>query len=334
MILRPLFKAVLLLGVAVVVAAPQDRPAAVPGPETQFQTPQSRAPQAPAAPTQAHQAPVPVTGPPVALVPLPQDANEYVQQAIEHELAEQARDHVHWRYHYHREDEKNNADRDVIETSEGSLARVLLLWGKPLTAEQRQKDEERMRKQVTDTEERARIAKRNKEDDEKVGKMLRAIPKAFIFKYNGEEKGVVRLSFVPNPKYDPPSMEQKIFRSLNGMVYVDRAQNRLAGVEGTLFEDVNFGWGILGRLYKGGTFKVTMKDLGDGHWEVGSEEVNMIGRAVLFKTITRKQKEIYTDHRRMPDSITLAQAFEILQKESGSSSASSAHAAFQAQEKR
>jgi hypothetical protein len=324
----PLCKAVILLCVTAAVAWPQSLPLPTPGPEAQFQSPHNQAP-----PSQVQQTPAAQLALP-ALPPLPQDANEYVSQAIEHELAEQASDHARWRYHYHREDEKNNTDRDVIETSEGSLARTLLVWGHPLTADQRQKDLERMRKQVTDVEERARIAKRNKEDDEKVGKMLRAIPKALTFTYSGEENGLVKLAFVPNPHYEPPTMEQKIFRSLSGTLYIHRAQNRLAGVEGTLFEDVNFGWGILGRLYKGGTFKVMMQDLGDGHWEQGSEEVNMIGRAVLFKTITRKQKEVYTDYHRMPDSITMSQAFEILQKESGSVSVSSAQAAVQSQERR
>jgi hypothetical protein len=317
----PLWKAVILLFVTAAVATPQEQNAVMPETAAQFQTGQPHTPPA----AQAHS--------PLAPPSLPQDANAYVSQAIEHELAVQASDHTHWRYHYHREDEKNNTDRDVIETSEGSLARVLLLGGRPLTAEEREKDEERMRKQVNDAEERARILKRNKEDDDKVVKMLRAIPKAFIFKYDGEEKGVVQLTFVPNPHYEPQSLEQKIFRSLNGRLYIDRAQNRLAGVEGTLFEDVSFGWGILGRLYKGGSFKVQQQDLGDGHWEVSAEEVNMIGRAVLFKTITRKQKEIYTDRRRMPDSITMSQAFEILQKDSGPASASSGHSGFDAQQK-
>jgi len=317
----PLFKGVLCSCVIAAVAAPQNRvPDLRPLPEAQFQnqtTPQSNSPVA-----------RPST-PPL----LPHDANEYVRQAIDHELAEQARDHTHWRFRYHREDEKNNADRDVIETSEGSLARVLLVWGRPLTAEERQKDEERMRRQVNDAEERARILKRNKEDDDKVVKMMRAIPKAFIFTYKGEENGVVELSFVPNSHYEPPTMEQKIFRSLNGTIYIDRAQNRLAAVEGTLFEDVNFGWGILGRLYKGGSFKVIQKDLGEGHWEVASEEVNMTGRAVLFKTITRKQKEIYTDFRKMPDSITLSQAYQILNNDSPVS-VSSSHAALETEGKK
>ncbi len=316
---RPFLRAVIFSCAVAVLATPQNRPTAAPSAEAQFQ---QTVPPAEAPPTQAQSGPL-------TLVPLPQNANEYVRQAIDHELAQQARDLTHWRYHDHREDEKNNADRDVIETSEGSLSRVLLVWGRPLTAEERQKDEERMRRQVNDPEERARIAKRNKDDDEKAVKMLRAIPDAFIFTYAGEDNGVVRLSFVPSPHYDPPTMELRIFRSLKGSLYIDRAQNRLAGVEGTLVEDVNFGWGILGRLYKGGTFKVVQKDLGEGHWEVVSEEVNMIGRAVLFKNITRKQKEIHTDYRKMPDSITLSQAFEILHNESAPVSVSSSHAALE-----
>jgi hypothetical protein len=334
----PLFKTIIFSCAMSVLATPQNWPAAtVPGQESQVQarrtlvvqnqalqkqTLQNQAPQSPAQPTSS---PAPT--------PLPRNANDYVRQAIEHEVAELDRDHTHWRYHLHREDEKNNVDRDVIETSEGSLARTLLLWGKPLTAEQRQKDEERMRKLVSDPEERAQRAKREKEDDEKVRKMLRAISQAFIFTYAGEESGLVQLSFVPNPHYDPPSLELRIFRSLNGKLCIDRAQNRLARVEGTLFEDVNFGWGILGRLYKGGIFMVEQQYIGDGHWEVVSEEVNMVGRAVLFKTISRKQKQALSNFRRMPDSITMSQAYALLHTESGSVSADSQHATLQPQGK-
>lgn len=253
----------------------------------------------------------PLPAPPT---PLPQSPNEYVRQMIEHELTELSHDHTHWRYHLHREDEKNNYDRDVIETSEGSLARTLLMWGKPLTTDQRQKDEERMRKLVSDPDERAQRAKREKEDDDKVEKMLRSIPQAFIFKYEGQENGLMRLSFVPNPKWDAPSLELRIFKSLKGDLWSDLNANRLAGIDGTLFEDVSFGWGLLGRLYKGGTFKVKQRDVGEGHWTVISEEVNMTGRAVLFKNITRKQAEIFTEFNRVPDSITMSQAYEMLQK--------------------
>jgi hypothetical protein len=283
----PLVTAMLLLGALSPAAAPQ-----IPSPS--------------AAP---HEMRIPR---PASAAPLPSDANAYVREAIGHEVAEQDRDQSHWRYHLHREDEKNNVDRDVIETREGQLSRTLLLWGKPLTNKERITDEERMQHQVSDPEERARHEKREREDGAKARQMLRLIPDAFIFKYAGEENGLVRLTFVPNPHFEPPNFEAKVYRSLKGSLWIDRQSMRLAGIDGTLFEDVNFGWGLLGHLSKGGTFNVRQKNVGEGHWDVVSEEVNMVGRAVVFKTITRKQKQIRSEFRRVPDSITIRDAYQLL----------------------
>src|SRR5215813_4750429 len=73
--------------------------------------------------------------------PLPQDATEYVRQTVQRELDAQKNDHSHWRYRYHREDEKGSQDRDVIDAKEGQLARTLLINGQPLTADQRVADD-------------------------------------------------------------------------------------------------------------------------------------------------------------------------------------------------
>jgi len=257
---------------------------------------------------------------------LPQDANQYVRLSIEHELAEQERDHSHWRYCLHREDNKGSQDRDVIETPEGSLSRTLLKFGRPLNAQEREADEARMQKQISDPEERSKHAKREKKDAEKAHQMLRSIPEAFIFKYDGEQDGKVRLAFTPNPHFEPSSMELKVFRSLRGTLWVDRKSTRLAAIDGELFEDVNFGWGLLGHLNKGGTFKVVRRDVGTDNWMIVSEEINMNGRAAIFKTITEKQKQTLSDFRRVPDSLTLNQAYEILSKGPNSISATNDHA--------
>src|SRR5579884_681418 len=200
------------------------------------------------------------------LPPIPQDATEFVRQTVQRELEAQKNDHSHWRYRFHREDEKGSQDRDVIDAKEGQLARTLLINGQPLTAEQRAADEERMKKLVADAAERAKRAKREKDDEDKLTQMFKAIPEAFIFKYDGEEDGQVRLTFFPNPHYDPPSRELQVFRSMSGKMWIDRKSGRLCRMDGSLFEDVTFGWGLLGRLNKGGTFTVVQKNVGDNHW--------------------------------------------------------------------
>jgi len=246
--------------------------------------------------------------------PLPQDATQYVKDTIKHQLELEDKDHTHWRYRIHREDEKGSQDRDVIDTKEGQLARVLFINGKPLTPEDRAADEARMKKLVVDPAERAKRSKRAKDDDDKGTQMLKAIPDAFIFKYEGEENGLVKLSFFPNPHYSAPTRELQVFRSMSGKMWIYRADGRLARMDGTLFEDVTFGWGLLGRLNKGGTFSITQRRVGDDHWVYVSLDVKMAGHAVVFKSISVKQVERLTDFQKMNDDLTISQAYELLEK--------------------
>ncbi len=248
------------------------------------------------------------------LPPLPQDATQYVRETIKYQMAADAADHTHWRYRIHREDDKGAQDRDVIDTKEGQIARTLLINGQPLTAEQRAADEARMKKLVEDPNERAKRDKRAKDDEEKGRQMFNAIPDAFVFKYEGAENGQVRLSFFPNPHYNAPTRELQVFRSLSGTMWIDRAGRRFSRLDGTLFEDVTFGWGLLGRLNKGGTFSVTQSQVGDDHWEIVSLDVKMTGRAVIFKTINVRQKQRFTNFRRVSDSMTISQAYQLLEQ--------------------
>jgi hypothetical protein len=258
---------------------------------------------------------------PDTLPPLPKDANQFVRDAIKHQMEADAADHTHWRYHIHREDEKGSQDRDVIDTKDGQLARTLLINGQPLTAEQRAADEARMKKLVEDPGERAKRDKRAKEDEQKGVQMFNAIPEAFIFKYEGAENGHVRLSFFPNPHYDPPTRELQVFRSLSGMIWIDRAALRMSRLDGSLFEDVTFGWGLLGRLNKGGTFSVRQSRVGDDHWEIVALDVKMAGHAVIFKNINVKQLQRMTEFHRISDSMTISEAYQLLEKDKSTVSA-------------
>jgi hypothetical protein len=248
------------------------------------------------------------------LPPLPQDATEYVRDIIHHQLEADATDHSHWRYRIHREDDKGTQDRDVIDTKEGQLARTLFINGQPLSTEQRSADQARMKKLVDDASERAKREKRAKDDEDKLTQMVKAIPDAFIFKYDGAENGQVRLTFFPNPHYSAPNRELQVFRSLSGKMWVDRAGRRLTRMDGSLFEDVTFGWGLLGRLNKGGTFTVTQSRVSEDHWEVVSLDVRMTGHAVIFKSINVKQSQRLSDFRRVSDTLTIAEAYQLLEK--------------------
>ena len=245
---------------------------------------------------------------------LPGDANQLVREAVQNELNGESNDHTHWRYHLHREDDRGSQDREVIETKEGSLAKTLLINGRPLTPEQRDLDEERMKKLVSDPVERAKRDHRVKQDEEKAHQLLKAIPDAFVFKYDGVEGNQVRLNFTPNAGFTPPTRELAVYHAMKGKMWIDQSARRLSRIEGQLFEKVNFGWGLLGHLEKGGSFRVLQQDVGNGHWSTVQLDVNMQGRAVVFKSLNIKQKETLTDFRRVPDDLSMSQALGILEK--------------------
>jgi len=248
---------------------------------------------------------------------LPADPNQFIREAIQHELQSEIQDRTHWMYRLHREDEKGAQDREVIETKEGSLARTLLVNGHPLTPDERDKDEERMRQLVDNPAERAKKMRHSRQDEEKARQLLQAIPDAFIFHYEGTGDGLVQLSFIPNPHYNPPTRELQVYHGMIGKMWIDHSAMRLARIQGVLAEDVNFGFGLLGHLSKGGSFEVVQKNVGEGHWEAVMLDINMQGRAVVFKTLTVTQHDRLTDFHRVPDDLTIAQAFDLLQKAAG-----------------
>jgi len=65
---------------------------------------------------------------------------------------------------------------------------------------------------------------------------------------------LLRLKFQPNPKYDPNARRAGFGRNA-GVVLID-PQKAHRKIDGTLFKDVSFGWGILGHLDRGGHFQV------------------------------------------------------------------------------
>jgi len=80
-----------------------------------------------------------------------------------------------------------------------------------------------------------------------------------------------------------------------------------------LMQDVNFGWGILGRLDKGGRFSIEQADIGDGQWDLTRMNLSFTGKILLFKHLSIQQQETTSDYRRIPG-MNIAQALEMLKK--------------------
>ncbi len=241
-------------------------------------------------------------------------AKQYVRHIIEHELAADHEDHSHFAYHLRKETPKGTTVKQVVETPLGSVSRLIAINDQPLNQEQRAHDEERLQKLLNNPEEQQQKRRAEQEDAKKAEEMLRVLPDAFLYTQSGVNGDLVIFKFRPDPNFDPPSRESSVYRGMEGTLILDARQQRLVKIDAHMFQDVTFGWGILGRLDKGGSFYVEQKQIEGTRWDITTMNVNMTGKALFFKTINMQEKEVLSDFHRLPDNLSLKQAVDMLEK--------------------
>src|SRR5581483_1542863 len=169
-----------------------------------------------------------------------------------------------------------------------------------------------MQRLVSHPDEQRKLQQASNKKAEQGARLFRILPDVFVFSYAGRRGDLVTLTFRPNPTFQPPSIEARVFHYMQGEMTVDIKQERLAAIKGYLIEDVKFGGGLLGHLDKGGKFEVRQIEVAPGEWEMSILCVDMQGKALFFKTIGVQETENHSDFSRVPDALTLAEAVSIL----------------------
>ena len=249
---------------------------------------------------------------------LPKDPTELVRKVIANELKPDP-DKQHYTYRVTKKLPDRTEVKQMIDTPQGTVGRLILINGKPLTPEQRQKEDARLERLINDPQQMASKRKEQQDDDRRTRDMVKALPDAFTYHYVGLENhepwGEVEvLKFEPNPNFDPPNQETKVYRGMSGEMWIDLKDMRLAKIEAKLFREVAFGWGILGHLDPGGQFIVEQKPVNGEHWEPSHMVLNFTGKIMMFKTLKIRQDETTTDYRPVPG-MTVAQALDSLKKQ-------------------
>jgi len=239
-------------------------------------------------------------------------AQQLIREVVENEVKATDNDHSHWMYRQHHVDPSKNLVQECVQTKDGEICRHLEQDGHPLTGAEQQQEQKRIHGLLSNPEQERRVQKAKNHDGDEAIKMLKMLPRAFRYSYDGQEGDYIRLKFEPDPDFSPPSHEARVFHAMTGTVLVDPKAKRLVELKGKLFKDVDFGWGLLGRLYQGGTFLVKRADVGDGHWDTTLLDVDIHGKALFFHTINAQQREVTTDYRKVSDALTLSQGASML----------------------
>ena len=202
--------------------------------------------------------------------------------------------------------------RAVIETPEGRADRIVKFNSEPLAPDQVAKQVHRLEKLLADRKAQKDELKEQRSELQRRVRMMAAFPKAFLFEPEGDgPDGTLKFSFRPNPKFSPRDREAQVYRGMEGSVWVDPAEERLTRVEGVLTRDVSFGWGILGKLYKGGRYEIAQKQIRPGAWRITCLNLDLRARIFLggFRLLRNEEN---TGFERTPEAMTYRRAVEIL----------------------
>jgi hypothetical protein len=108
-------------------------------------------------------------------------------------------------------------------------------------------------------------------------------------------------------------VEANIFRGLAGEVWIDQAQERLTRLDAHVIANVDFGWGILGKLDKGGTIQLEQSDIGNHDWELTSMKLNLKGKALMLKSLNIQLTEQATHFSQVPEGVDYRRAIQLLE---------------------
>jgi hypothetical protein len=197
------------------------------------------------------------------------------------------------RYRMHANDEKGDQVRDVIESKDGTVARLILKEGRPLTEAEDKAEQERLNAMIASPSDYIHHVK-NEESSKKIADaMIRLLPDAMLYTYapnqpqSNSNHGALEIvmDYEPNPSWKPTTTTSAALTGLKGRIWVDAKSHNLVRMEGTIFQGVNLGWGVLAHIYPGGKLVLEQANVGRQRWIFTHFDQQVTVRALMVKTL-------------------------------------------------
>ena len=246
----------------------------------------------------------------------PANLTAQVRDILQNELRAQADDHFLWCYRKLTDKDGKQQLFAACQTKALEIDRLMAVNGKPLTEQQWTEENQRIERLLNSRSQLRKEKQQQREDGEQATRMLRMVPEVFLFQQESSEGNRITLHFTPNPAFRASGASEMVFHHMEGTLTLDVKQKRLVEISGRLNSDVKFAGGLLGHLDKGGTFYVKQQEVGPGCWEMTRMDVQMNGKALFFKTISVRTREIDTDFHAVPAAASIQQVAELTNESS------------------
>jgi hypothetical protein len=215
----------------------------------------------------------------------------------------------------------------IVETKDGDVAHLVAINDGPLGAQDQQNEDARLQGLLNDPSLQRHRQEREQSDSQRARKIIRALPDAFLYTYGGvvdtPQGPSYRMNFQPNPDFDPQDLEAQMLKGMAGELWIDIAQQRVTRLQCKRIKDVDYGFGILGKLDQGGTLLLEQADIGNHQWRT-TKMVLVMNARFLIKTVKLDTTLDLSQYAPVAAGMSYQQAIQMLQAQSKSSSGAQA----------
>jgi hypothetical protein len=242
----------------------------------------------------------------------------WIERAAIYELAIINDDQAPVRYKVRKVNRKGDTTRVVIESKQGTVARLVERDGHALTAEEDAAERGRLNEILHSPDDFLKRQKREQEGRDYAIQLIRLLPKAMLFSFTPGQpqpagaRSQVAVDFRPDPAFQPPTMVAQALTGLEGRLWIDASTGHLTRIEGRVLRPVNFGWGMIAKIYPGGTVEFEQSCVQGKRWVYSHLAQDITLREMMVRTVNDKSKMSAWEFELLPQPMSYQDAVHAL----------------------
>lgn len=220
-------------------------------------------------------------------------AKQIAQEAAQNELKALTYGPPFLRYRMHTINEKGDQIRDLIQSKDGPVARLIWKEHRALTPEEDEAERARLQEMLDSPSAYFKHVKGDTTGKKTAAEMIKALPDAMLYSFvegqpqraghNQAEPPPIVIDFKPDPAFSPPSMACEALEGLQGRLWIDPKSHYVIAVEGNVFRGVNVGMALFAHVYPGGTLFFEQAEVTPGKWQFTRFVEHVTVRALMVK---------------------------------------------------
>lgn len=162
------------------------------------------------------------------------------------------------------------------------IERTLEKNGKPLTADEARKEDQRVMKATLKYSDKAKADKQAAKDNQQAVDMMSAMMLENGHRERVNGRNVLIYDIVPNPQFKAKNLTQRFASAMQGKVSLDEETGEMIDLDVHSIKDLKIAGGVVASLHKGFWLHVHQTPQADGVWLTDLAEGTGDARAALF----------------------------------------------------